>query len=460
MTLTAIADNRASSDESTHRASPIAWWSLGVLVFIGLYVVLDRQVFVLQIETIRRQMGLNDFQIGLVQGLSVALFSAVAGYPIAWIADRLDRRIVLSICILIWSLAVAACGLAQNFTGLFFASAMVAAGEAGVLPIAYALIPELFQGKQRVLANSIFAVGGRLGQGMVLSLCGYLIYYVDTLRPSLPLAWQGLETWRLAFFAAALPGILVIGLVMSMSSQAKSSTRSEGDLPQSASLAHAEISVLTFIRSHWATFSSFFLGMGLLVFGLSAIGAFLPVVAMRQMGATPVQVGNFMGVATFTSSLLGLVLTQLLAKYLRPRLGDHFPIVVLTCSSLLTALATSTFLAVHSVAQLFFVMGIQMTFLMCGMMTFPNAIQDMTPRHLRARLVAVIIMVNTVSSSLSPALVGAISDQLKDRPDGLLQAAVGTSCISLLLAAAVLWHCQRTYTTTVAAAKATELRAD
>jgi MFS family permease len=181
---------------------------------------------------------------------------------------------------------------------------------------------------------------------------------------------------------------------------------------------------------------------------------------MRQMGATPVQVGNFMGVATFTSSLLGLVLTQLLARYLRPRLGDLFPIVVLTCSAMLTALATSTFLAVHSVAQLFFVMGIQMTFLMCGMMTFPNAIQDMTPRHLRARLVAVIIMVNTVCSSLSPALVGAISDQLKDRPDGLLQAAVGTSCISLLLAAAVLWHCQRTYTTTVAAAKATELRAD
>ncbi len=460
MTLTAIADNRASSDESTHRASPIAWWSLGVLVFIGLYVVLDRQVFVLQIETIRRQMGLNDFQIGLVQGLSVALFSAVAGYPIAWLADRLDRRIVLSICVLIWSLAVAACGLAQNFTGLFFASAMVAAGEAGVLPIAYALIPELFKGRQRVFANSVLIVGGRLGQGMVLSLCGYLIYYVDTLRPTLPAAWQGLDTWRLAFFAAALPGILVIGLVMSMSSPAKSSMRPDSDLQQTASLAHAQMSVLAFIRSHWGTFGSFFLGMGLLLFGLSAISAFLPVVAMRQMGATPVQVGNFMGVAAFVSSLLGLLFTQLLAKYLRRRLGDHFPIVVLTCSSLLAAVTSSMFLAVHNAAQLFLVLGIQMTLLMCGMMTFPNAIQDMTPRHLRARLVAIIIMVNTVCSSLSPALVGAISDHLKDRPDGLLQAAVWTSCISLLLSAAVLWRCQRTYATTVAAAKATELRAN
>ena len=456
MTLTSISDNPGSSKESSHSASAIAWWSLGVLVFIGLYVVLDRQVFVLQIETIRKQMGLSDFQIGLVQGLSVALFSALAGYPIAWLADRLDRRIVLSICVLIWSLAVAACGMAQNFTELFFASAIVAAGEAGVLPIAYALIPELFHGKQRVLANSIFAVGGRLGQGMVLSLCGYLIFYVDTLKPSLPLPFQSMETWRLAFFAAALPGLLVLGLVLSMSSQAKSSRKPVEDLAQSTARANPDTSVFAFIQSHSNTFISFFVGMGLFVFGLSAIGAFLPVVAMRQMGATPVQLGNFMGIATLVSSLLGLLLTQTLAKFLRPRLGDRYAIIVLIFSALLTALSTSTLLAANNVRELFFLVGIQMTFLMCGMMTFPNVIQDMTARNLRARLVAIIIMVNTVGGSLSPALVGAISDQFKDRPDGLIRAAVGTSCISLLLATAILWQCQRTYAATVASAKATD----
>jgi hypothetical protein len=38
MTLTSISDNPGSSKESSHSASAIAWWSLGVLVFIGLYV--------------------------------------------------------------------------------------------------------------------------------------------------------------------------------------------------------------------------------------------------------------------------------------------------------------------------------------------------------------------------------------------------------------------------------------
>jgi MFS family permease len=346
--------------------------------------------------------------------------------------------------------------MAQNFTELFFASAIVAAGEAGVLPIAYALIPELFHGKQRVLANSIFAVGGRLGQGMVLSLCGYLIFYVDTLKPSLPLPFQSMETWRLAFFAAALPGLLVIGLVLSMSSQAKSSRKRVEDLALSTARANPDISVFAFIQSHSNTFISFFVGMGLFVFGLSAIGAFLPVVAMRQMGATPVQLGNFMGIATLVSSLLGLLITQTLAKFLRPRLGDRYAIIVLIFSALLTALSTSTLLAANNVRELFFLVGIQMTFLMCGMMTFPNVIQDMTARNLRARLVAIIIMVNTVGGSLSPALVGAISDQFKDRPDGLIRAAVGTSCISLLLATAILWQCQRTYAATVASAKATD----
>ncbi|MFN9250738.1 MAG: MFS transporter, partial [Brevundimonas sp.] len=98
---------------AAERPSLNAWLSLGLLIAIGLYMYTDRQVLVLQTEPIRQQLGLSDFQVGLVQGLSVALFAAFVSYPLGWLADRIDRRFVLAGSIILWSVAVAACGLSR-----------------------------------------------------------------------------------------------------------------------------------------------------------------------------------------------------------------------------------------------------------------------------------------------------------------------------------------------------------
>ena len=66
-------------------------WGLGVLVLLALYTYADRQIIALQAEPIRQQLGLGDAQLGMVQAAGVALVTAVAGYPIGWIADRCDR---------------------------------------------------------------------------------------------------------------------------------------------------------------------------------------------------------------------------------------------------------------------------------------------------------------------------------------------------------------------------------
>ena len=120
-----------ASDES-ERAPMSAWVSLLVLVALGLYTYMDRQIFGLQAEPLRQALGLSDLQFGLLQGVSVALFAAVVGYPIAWLSDRFDRRTVLAGCIATWSLAVGACGLARDFNELFVTSALVGAAEAGL----------------------------------------------------------------------------------------------------------------------------------------------------------------------------------------------------------------------------------------------------------------------------------------------------------------------------------------
>jgi hypothetical protein len=69
--------------------SPLAsWWALTVLLILALYTIADRPGINLQVEPMRKELGLSDFQVGLVQGVSVALITAVVAYPIAWLADR------------------------------------------------------------------------------------------------------------------------------------------------------------------------------------------------------------------------------------------------------------------------------------------------------------------------------------------------------------------------------------
>lgn len=440
--------------KASERAPTGAWVSLLVLIALGLYTYMDRQIFGLQAEPLRKALGLTDLQFGLLQGVSVALFAAVVGYPIAWLSDRFDRRTVLAGCIATWSLAVGACGLARDFNELFVISALVGAAEAGLLPIAYALIPELFRGGQRQLANSLFIVTGRLVVGLVIAMCGWMIHAIDLWRPLLPDVLQALPTWRLAFFATALPGILFVPMILLLPINKRALALPQPGAP--TAVQTKQPSVWPFLRSQRFSFATFMLSVGLLVFGFGATGAFIPVVAMRQMGVSSLELGNAMGIATFVSTGLGLLIANVGMKWLAPRLGPMLPVRVLAFAAAASSVFAATLYLARTPVELFTLMALHHTFLMAGTMVFPTALQEMTPAPLRARLISLIIMFNMVLGSLSPAVVGAISDALKPRPDGLMLAMTATSTTALLLAAGLMLLCGRGYVQTTRAARAVE----
>jgi MFS family permease len=439
---------------AAERAPASAWISLLILVAVGLYTYMDRQIFALQAEPLRKALGLTDLQFGLLQGVSVALFAAVVGYPIAWLSDRFDRRKVLAGCIAVWSLAVGACGLADDFNQLFLASSLVGAAEAGLLPIAYALIPELFRGGQRQLANSLFIVTGRLVVGLIIAMCGWMIHAIDLWRHLLPDVLQALPTWRLAFFATALPGIVFVPMILLLPIGKRKSTVLADETPAVAPADKP--TVWPFLRSQRFTFFTFMLSVGLLVFGFGATGAFIPAVAMRQMGMTPLELGNAMGIATFVSAGVGLLIANVGMKWLAPKLGPLLPVRVLAFAAVTSGVFAASLYLAKTPVQLFTLMALQQTFLMAGTMVFPTALQEMTPQPLRARLISLIIMFNMVLGSLSPAVVGAISDALKPRPDGLILAMTATSTTALLISALLMVLCGRGFVQTTRVARAAE----
>lgn len=436
-------------------ASIGAWITLALLVFIGLYMYADRHVVTLQTDAIKASLGLSDFEIGLVQGLSLALCAAIVGYPVAWLADRFDRRAILAASVLVWCVAVAGCGLARDFNQLFVTSALVGAGEAGLLPITYALIPELFQGRSRVLANSAIIVIGRIGSGIIIALTGLLIQQAGTAHAWLPSGLAAMEPWRLTFLAIALPGPLFAAATVAMRIRPDVDAR---EAARAAAEATRAISVWPFLSRNLGTFVPFYLSVGLLVFGMSAIGAFLPVVAMRQMGASAALVGGWMGSATMISTLAAMAVIVGGASQFQRWLGERYTIWLLAVAALAPALIALGFLFVRTTPQLFALLGVVFLFLSAGSMAFPTAIQELTPRATRARLVSITIMLNIILSAMAPAVVGAVSDRLRGRPNGLMIATVATAVAGLLLSALLLLIAARRYAATVRDARAEDDR--
>ncbi|MDP4764949.1 MAG: MFS transporter, partial [Pseudomonadales bacterium] len=122
---------------STQRISTAPWYrwyALGVLVLVFTSSHVDRQIMGILLQPIKNDLGASDTQMGFLIGLTFALFYATLGMPIAMLADRRNRRNIITIAITIWSAMTVACGYAQNFLQLSLMRIGVGIGEAGSSP--------------------------------------------------------------------------------------------------------------------------------------------------------------------------------------------------------------------------------------------------------------------------------------------------------------------------------------
>ena len=136
---------------------------LTLLVIVYTFNFLDRQIIGILSIPIQKELGLSDTQLGLMRGLSFALFYATLGVPIALLADRFNRTWIMTIALTLWSAMTALCGLAQNFWQLFAARLMVGVGEAGGVAPAYSLLSDYYPPERRGRAMAAYSFGIPIG---------------------------------------------------------------------------------------------------------------------------------------------------------------------------------------------------------------------------------------------------------------------------------------------------------
>jgi len=187
-------DSVVSTSTSVAEPAPnYKYYVLGLLFLVGTVNFIDRQILSILQEPIKNELGLSDSEIGLLP-LAFVLLYVTSGLPIARLADRYVRQTVLAVCITVWSVMTALCGLAQGYMHLMIARAGVGAGEAGAMPITHSLIADYFPPDRRATAIAIYATAVPMGAMLALIAGGTI---ADAFG------------WRMAFLVVGLPGVLL-----------------------------------------------------------------------------------------------------------------------------------------------------------------------------------------------------------------------------------------------------------
>jgi MFS family permease len=280
------------------RLTPYSWYVLVVLMMVYAFNWMDRYIFVILMEPLKRDLRISDTALGFLSGFAFSVVYTIAGIPIARWADLRNRVAVVAIGLTVWSVMTAACGLARNLTHLAFARVGVGLGEAACSPPSHSVISDYFPQNRRAVAFAIYGLGIYLGLTAGLVLGGWI---------------NELFGWRTAFISLGLPGVaLATALALTVREPKRWAPGVEG--------AESLGAVLRFMAS-LRSFSAYAVGVGLFSFAANGVNVWSGVLFMRLHEMSSAEAGAWTGYLGGVAGVIG----TLGFGYAADRLGRRDP---------------------------------------------------------------------------------------------------------------------------------------
>src|SRR5690606_30439444 len=147
-----------------HREHPLlsrgyTRWLIFVLLMVSLINFADRAILSVLAQAIKEDLHLTDTDLGVIQGLGFAILYSVLGIPIGLMAERVNRKGLIAICVGAWSIMTVACGFAGSFTTLLLGRIGVGIGEAGFQPVTVSLMSDHFKANRRASVIAVIMLG-------------------------------------------------------------------------------------------------------------------------------------------------------------------------------------------------------------------------------------------------------------------------------------------------------------
>jgi MFS family permease len=400
-----------------HASPRYRGYVLALLVVVGIVAWVDRNVFAVLLQSIKVEFALSDTALGLLGGVAFGVFYATLGLPVAWLADRYDRRTLLAGALALWSAFTAACSLATGAVSLFLARVGVGFGEAGGSPPSVSLVADYFPRERRAFALGVLYLYIPLGFVVGYLLGGWLNDRVG---------------WRAACLWLGLPGIALAVLVrLTLREPPRGGALGEAAPPP----------LLATLRSFAARPALRQLPLGGAAHGAGAFAAalWLPAYFMRTFEMSSAAAGAWLALAYGLGGALGVCCGGLLADALVARTGDQrwyalWPVVLLLASVPVTL--TLYLAAAPGVAVAALLAGAFLGHAFLGPVA--ALLQNLAGPERRAVAAAFyVFLVNLVSMGLGPVAVGYLSDAFAAQlgVDALRYALLAVVMTTTLLAA-------------------------
>jgi MFS family permease len=279
-----------------------------VLFCASVVSYLDRYILSLFVGPIRSEPGLSDTQVSLLQGVDFALFYAVMGLPFGRLVGRYTRKYLVVAGILVWSAMTMLCGLSTSFWQLFFARMGVGVGEACLGPAAFSMIADCFPHARRGRALATYNMSNYAGVGASLLFGGLIISLLAHANDSPFWYASGVQCWRIAFIASALPGVLLAFVVLAL----KEPVRTEL-MRTRAGASSNTIGLWSFLGARKSAFICVYTVYALTAMVGYIIVAWAPSFYMRHFHMRPADVGLSMGVLAIIAGVGGCLFSGYLS---------------------------------------------------------------------------------------------------------------------------------------------------
>lgn len=291
---------------------------------------MDRQVFYPLVPEIREEFGFSLDQSGLL-ATGFTLGIALAGVPAGYLLDRVSRRMVVVVSVLVYSVGTVAIPLSSGFADMAVYRLVSGVGEGVQATAIYAVIGAFFFHKRAFAAGFI---GLAFGLGVFLG----------------PVIGQGLATaggdWRTPFYVFGVAGLVMAAVLLTVPRAMTEALAGRGGTADTASYDHVPASPY---NRNTLAFGITSAVSGLVFYGFLGL---YPTFLREQLAFDP-------GQAALAASLVGFgAMTALPIGWLADRVDQRVLLAVGFVGSSLTALLAYS-VATGPVAQyvLAFLMG-------------------------------------------------------------------------------------------------------
>jgi MFS transporter, Spinster family, sphingosine-1-phosphate transporter len=397
-----------TTQSSTRLPASAAWTALALLTALNLLNYTDRYVLAGVQPLVQRAFQVNDERVG---GLTFAFFlTYMFTAPLTgWLGDRFPRKPLIVAGALLWSLLTLSTAMVHTFGQLYLRHALVGIGEASFGIFAPALLSDYWPPEQRNRILTMFYLALPIGAAL-----GYII------GGTLGQAYG----WKVPFYAAAAPGLLVVVLVwIFLREPARGASEPLAIRPDRATLAG-----LTHNAAYWTAT----LGMAMMVFTLGGISVWMPTFLYRYGHYSLAAASQILGAITVVDGILGTWLGGWLAqRWLR---RNKAALYLLSAWSMLLAapFAVLVFYGPRATMVPCLAVAEFMLFLNTGPLN--AAIVNAVDAPIRSTAIAIeLFIIHALGDAPSPRIIGWVSDHSS------LREGLAITLITLLLSAILIF---------------------